>query len=125
MAEAVRQAEDSGADDVPEPGVEGGEDKAGSLKRAETAERENRERMTEEQLVEYEGTLVTATAAQRRKLFSALLQRAAKMNRKLGGGSMTLIPVLRGTPATGQAKGLKARRAIEQMSTLVSGVGRE
>ncbi len=56
----------------------------------------------EEALVEYEGMLVSAAAAQRRRFFSSLIQRAAKVDRRLGGGSLTLVMVLLGTPATGQ-----------------------
>ncbi|KAK9829697.1 hypothetical protein WJX72_007407 [[Myrmecia] bisecta] len=55
-----------------------------------------------EQLVEYEGMLVSAAAAQRRQFFSSLIQRSAKVHRRLKGGSMTLLLVLPGTPATGQ-----------------------
>jgi len=89
----------------------------GSLGEGE-GEARTKEGMSEDALVEYEGTLITATAAQRRKLLSALLQRSARMHRRLGGGSLTLVPVLRGAPATGEAKGAKARKAIEAMTTL-------
>lgn len=73
-------------------------------------------------LVDYEGMLLSAAAAHRRRFFASLLQRSAKMHRRLGGGSLTLVPVLPGVPATGQAQGDKARRAIERMTTLVSGM---
>ena len=59
----------------------------------------------EEALVEYEGMLVSAAAAQRRRFFSSLIQRAAKVDARLGGGSLTLLMVLLGTPATGQKRG--------------------
>jgi hypothetical protein len=52
--------------------------------------------------VEYEGMLVSAAAAQRRQFFSSLIQRAAKMHRRLRGGSMTLMLVVPGSPATGE-----------------------
>lgn len=58
----------------------------------------------EEALVEYEGMLVSAAAAQRRRFFSSLIQRAAKVDARLGGGSLTLLMVLLGTPATGQKR---------------------
>ncbi|KAI8466349.1 MAG: alpha subunit of mitochondrial F1F0 ATP synthase [Monoraphidium minutum] len=56
---------------------------------------------TEEELVEYEGMLVSGAAAQRRGFFSTLFMRAAKMHRARGGGSMTLLPLVPGRPATG------------------------
>jgi hypothetical protein len=37
------------------------------------------------------------------RFFASLIQRAAKMNKNLGGGSMTLLLVAPGMPATGQA----------------------
>lgn len=46
--------------------------------------------------------LVSAAAAQRRQFFSALIQRASKMKRSLGGGTLTLLLALPGVPATGQ-----------------------
>ena len=58
----------------------------------------------EEDLVEYEGMLVSAAAAQRRRFFSSLIQRAAKMHRRLKGGSMTMLLVSPGLPATGMSK---------------------
>jgi hypothetical protein len=45
--------------------------------------------------------LVSAAAAQRRQFFSALIQRAAKMKRSLGGGTLTLLLALPGVPAVG------------------------
>jgi hypothetical protein len=38
-----------------------------------------------------------------RRFFSSLLQRAAKLAPRLGGGSLSLLPVLAGTPARGEA----------------------
>lgn len=38
-----------------------------------------------------------------RRFFSTLVQRAAKMHRRKGGGSLTLLLVLPGKPATGRA----------------------
>ena len=38
-----------------------------------------------------------------RRFFSSLLQRAAKLAPRLGGGSLSLLPVLAGMPARGEA----------------------
>jgi F0F1-type ATP synthase alpha subunit len=56
----------------------------------------------DEALVEYEGMLVSAAAAARRRFFASLLQRAAKLAPRLGGGSLTLALVLPGVPASGR-----------------------
>eukprot|EP00951_Prasinocladus_malaysianus_P005107 scaffold36333_cov46-Prasinocladus_malaysianus.AAC.1 len=70
-------------------------------------------------MVEYEGMLISASAAQRRQFFAALIQRAARMHSRLGSGSLTFMGGLAGTPATGIAKKKKARLAIiEQYKTL-------
>jgi len=58
----------------------------------------------EQELVEYEGMLVSGAVAQRRGFFSTLFLRAAKLHRRAGGGSMTLMPVVPGRPATGVSK---------------------
>lgn len=55
-------------------------------------------------LVEYEGMLVTAAAAQRRRFLSSLIQRAAKMHGRHRGGSMTMLLVVPGFPATGRSQ---------------------
>ena len=39
-----------------------------------------------------------------RRFFSSLVQRAAKLHERNGGGSLTLLLVLPGTPATGRKK---------------------
>ncbi|GMH44862.1 hypothetical protein BSKO_12814 [Bryopsis sp. KO-2023] len=52
-------------------------------------------------LVEYEGMLISATAAERRRFFGSFMQRAAKVKRVLGGGTLSLFCILQGTPATG------------------------
>ncbi|KAK9824846.1 hypothetical protein WJX81_006563 [Elliptochloris bilobata] len=62
-----------------------------------------------EQLVEYEGMLVSANAAQRRRFFGSMLQRAAKLHRRKGGGSLTMLLVLPGLPARGEPTGARAR----------------
>jgi hypothetical protein len=64
-----------------------------------------------EELVEYEGMLVSAAAAQRRRFISSLIQRAAKMHRRLRGGSMTMLLVTPGVPARGEVR--RAREKIE------------
>ncbi|GAB4817334.1 hypothetical protein N2152v2_004380 [Parachlorella kessleri] len=66
--------------------------------------------LSEDDLVEYEGMLVSVAAAQRRRFFSSLLQRAAKVHRRLKGGSMTLLSVAPGLPASGEMR--KARETI-------------
>jgi len=52
-------------------------------------------------LVEYEGMLVSATAAARRRFLGALLQRPAKLSARLGGGTLTALVALPGLPAVG------------------------
>lgn len=54
-----------------------------------------------EVLVEYEGMLVSAAAAARRRFLGSLLQRPAKMSQARGGGSLTALVVLPGAPARG------------------------
>lgn len=62
-----------------------------------------------EALVEYEGMLVSAAAAARRRFLGSLLQRPAKMSAARGGGSLTALVVLPGAPARGiQGAGLAA-----------------
>ncbi|KXZ53834.1 hypothetical protein GPECTOR_6g752 [Gonium pectorale] len=55
-------------------------------------------------LVEYEGMLVSGAVAQRRGFLSTFFMRAAKMSRANGGGSMSLLPLVPGTCATGVSK---------------------
>ncbi|GLC68001.1 hypothetical protein PLESTF_000633300 [Pleodorina starrii] len=55
-------------------------------------------------LVEYEGMLVSGAVAQRRGFLSTFFMRAAKMSRSNGGGSMSLLPLVPGTCATGVSK---------------------
>jgi hypothetical protein len=54
------------------------------------------------EMVELNGMLVSAAAAQRRQFFSSLIQRASKMKHSLGGGSLTLLLALPGVPAKGE-----------------------
>lgn len=56
---------------------------------------------SEDELVDYEGMLVSGSAAQRRGFFSNFFQRSAKLGKTLGGGSMTLLSMVPGRPATG------------------------
>ena len=55
-----------------------------------------------EELVEYEGMMISAEAAQRRIFFSSLIQRTARMHKRLKGGSMTGLFVVPGSPAQGR-----------------------
>lgn len=95
-AAAAAPGTDGQAAQEPEQEQQG----AGSASACE-AEAEEEEEAPEE-LVEYEGMLVSAAAAQRRRFFSSLIQRAAKMHRRLRGGTMTLLLVTPGLPASGE-----------------------
>jgi F0F1-type ATP synthase alpha subunit len=55
-----------------------------------------------EELVEYEGMMISAQAAQRRIFFSSLIQRTARMHKRLKGGSLTGLFVVPGSPAQGR-----------------------
>ena len=66
----------------------------------------------DEEMVEYEGMLVSVAAAQRRRFFSSLIQRCAKMNRRLKGGSMSALLVVPGSPATGNSVSRQAKEKI-------------
>jgi len=61
----------------------------------------------DDDLVEYEGMLVSVAAAQRRRFFSSLIQRCARMNKRLLGGSMTGLFVVPGSPAQGKSPQMK------------------
>jgi F-type H+-transporting ATPase subunit alpha len=54
-----------------------------------------------EELVDYQGMLVSGAVAQRRGFFSTLFMRPAKLTSTAGGGSMTLMPLVPGRCATG------------------------
>ena len=72
-----------------------------------------REGESQEDLVEVNGMLVSAVAAKRRRFFSAILQRAAKLAASdEGAGTMTLIPIVSGRPADGRAS--SARAALDR-----------
>jgi len=49
---------------------------------------------TEEQMEEYEGMLISASLAERRRFLGMTLQRVARMNDELKGGSITLMGVM-------------------------------
>lgn len=59
-------------------------------------------------MVEVNGMLVSAAAAERRRFLSALVQRAAK---RLSGGTLTLLLGLLGVPASGEKNASTAGRA--------------
>ena len=87
-----------------------------------------------EELVEYEGMMISAQAAQRRIFFSSLIQRTARMHKRLKGGSMTGLFVVPGSPAQGrkpqmrdkvaqykhlsEAQKAKLLRALEQQAAV-------
>ncbi len=62
-------------------------------------------------LVEYEGMLISVAAAQRRQFFSFLIQRCARMHKRLKGGSMTGLFVVPGSPAQGKSPRIKDKIA--------------
>lgn len=62
-------------------------------------------------LVEYEGMLISVAAAQRRQFFSFLIQRCARMHKRLKGGSMTGLFVVPGSPAQGKTPRMKDKIA--------------
>lgn len=62
-------------------------------------------------LVEYEGMLISVAAAQRRQFFSFLIQRCARMHKRLKGGSMTGLFVVPGSPAQGKSLRVKDKIA--------------
>ncbi|KAG2429129.1 hypothetical protein HYH02_014166 [Chlamydomonas schloesseri] len=94
-------------------------------------------------LVEYEGMLVSGAVAQRRGFLSTFFMRAAKMSRTNGGGSMSLVPLVPGTCATGVSKridmskyktlspeqlakleaALRAKQLAEELASAGSGAG--
>ena len=83
---------------------------------------------SQEEMVEFDGTLVSASAAERRRFFSSFLQRAARLNADHGGGSLTLLSLLTPPPgayrfgasalAAAQAELSAARRKLASYTTL-------
>jgi hypothetical protein len=59
-------------------------------------------------MVEVNGMLVSAAAAERRRFLSALVQRAAK---RRSGGTLTMLLALPGTPASGERTAATRGRA--------------
>jgi F-type H+-transporting ATPase subunit alpha len=78
----------------------------------EEEEDSEKEGADNEEMVEYEGMLVSVAAAQRRRFFSSLIQRCAKMHRRLKGGSMSALLVVPGSPATGNSVSRQAKEKI-------------
>lgn len=82
----------------------------------------------EEDLVQLDGMLVSASAAERRRFFSSFLQRCARLNADYGGGSLTLLAVLSSAPgsyafgsgalAAAQAELSAARSKLASYATL-------
>jgi F-type H+-transporting ATPase subunit alpha len=84
--------------------------------------------LSEADLVQLDGMLVSASAAERRRFFSSFLQRCARLNAEKGGGSLTLLAVLATAPgayafgsgalAAAQAELSAARRKMASYATL-------
>ena len=84
--------------------------------------------LSEADLVQLDGMLVSASAAERRRFFSSFLQRCARLNADHGGGSLTLLAVLAtgqgayafgsGALAAAQAELSAARRKLASYATL-------
>jgi len=85
-------------------GGAGGDGLDCTSEKVEEEEEEEEQAAEEDGLVEYEGMLVSVAAAQRRRFLSSLIQRCAKMHRRLKGGSMTALLVAPGVPATGHRR---------------------
>ena len=60
----------------------------------EMAEDESEGAPSAEQMVEYEGMIINALLAERRRFLGMTLQRVARLNDELGGGSLTLLGVM-------------------------------
>ncbi|KAK9865780.1 hypothetical protein WJX84_004451 [Apatococcus fuscideae] len=82
----------------------------------DVSDKEKEEVKNLDTMVDYEGTLLSATAAQRRKFFASLIQRGARLLGKGSrpGGSLTLVPILPGMPATGEPGARPAQVAAYQ-----------
>ena len=84
--------------------------------------------LSEADLVQLDGMLVSASAAERRRFFSSFLQRCARLNAEKGGGSLTLLAVLATAPgayafgsgalAAAQAELSAVRRKLASYATL-------
>lgn len=74
----------------------------------------------EEGMVEYEGMLISVAVAQRRRFFSSMIQRCAKMHRRLRGGSLTGLFVVPGCPAgSGELTDEMTAKRVESMKQKV------
>ena len=60
----------------------------------EIAEDDSEGAPSAEQMVEYEGMIINALLAERRRFLGMTLQRVARLNDELGGGSLTLLGVM-------------------------------
>ncbi len=76
---------------------------------------------TEEQMVEYEGMIINALLAERRRFLGMTLQRVARMNDEMGGGSLTLLGAM--VHEKGAYKG--RRGGLKDSGDLVGGGGFE
>ncbi|KAG1671376.1 hypothetical protein FOA52_011873 [Chlamydomonas sp. UWO 241] len=79
----------------------------------------------DEKLVDYQGMLVSGAIAQRRGFLSTLFMRPAKLHQRLGGGSMTLLPLVPGRCATGVKKKVdmsKYETLSEEQKTKIAAV---
>ena len=76
---------------------------------------------TEEQMVEYEGMIINALLAERRRFLGMTLQRVARMNDEMGGGSLTLLGAM--VHEKGAYKG--RRGGLNDSGDLVGGGGFE
>ena len=80
----------------------------------EIAEDDSEDTPSAEQMVEYEGMIINALLAERRRFLGMTLQRVARLNDKLGGGSLTLLGVM-----YHEAGAYRGKRASEKNSGTV------
>jgi F-type H+-transporting ATPase subunit alpha len=80
----------------------------------EMAEDDSEDAPSAEQMVEYEGMIINALLAERRRFLGMTLQRVARLNDKLGGGSLTLLGVM-----YHEAGAYRGKRASEKNSGTV------
>ena len=80
----------------------------------EIAEDDSEDAPSAEQMVEYEGMIINALLAERRRFLGMTLQRVARLNDELGGGSLTLLGVM-----YHEAGAYRGKRASEKNSGTV------
>ena len=80
----------------------------------EIAEDDSEDTPSAEQMVEYEGMIINALLAERRRFLGMTLQRVARLNDELGGGSLTLLGVM-----YHEAGAYRGKRASEKNSGTV------